>query len=81
MMLSFGIASLRALLRRPPGRTDLALVVSGIVALVLLGVDVAGALSWPAEALVWASVLAAAALAPRRWVDAWAARLRRYRDL
>ncbi|MGO4597839.1 hypothetical protein [Terrabacter sp. 2RAF25] len=77
--VSFGIASLRALLRRRPGRPDLALAAAGVAALVLLGVDAAGAMRWPAEAICWGAAVVASLLAPRRWVAAcagWVARQR-----
>ena len=80
MSLSLGIAGLRSLLRRRPGRSDLVLVASGVAALALLGVDVAGALSWPAEAVAWGAAVVACLLVPRRWVmmwAGWAARQRR----
>ena len=79
MGLSFGVASLRSLLHRRVGRTDLTLVVSGLVALVLLGVDVAGALSWRAEALWWGALVAGVLVAPSRWVRSWAALAERRR--
>ncbi len=77
--LSFGVASLRSLLHRRVGRPDLTLVVSGLVALVLLGVDVAGALSWRGEALWWGALVAGVLAAPSRWVRSWAALAERRR--